>query len=41
MSTLDIKSAEPNQFAVPGDDEKPLTLSQDWTKEEETKAKRK
>lgn len=41
MSTLDIKSANPDQYAPPRDDEEALTLHCDWTKDEEAKAKRK
>lgn len=41
MSALDIKQADPDQFAPPEDDEKPLNINVDWTKEEEARAKRK
>lgn len=41
MSASGIKSVHPDQFASPEDDEEPLTLHADWTKEEEAKAKRK
>ncbi|KAI9883265.1 MAG: hypothetical protein M1823_004963 [Watsoniomyces obsoletus] len=36
-----IKSTSPDQFPPVRDDEESLTLRQDWTKEEEAKAKRK
>ncbi len=39
MSNPDIKN--PDHFLPPGDEEEPLTLRQDWTREEEAKAKRK
>ncbi|KAG7293701.1 hypothetical protein NEMBOFW57_003758 [Staphylotrichum longicolle] len=41
MSGFDIKSANPDQFPPPRDDEESLALRRDWTPEEEAKAKRK
>lgn len=41
MSKLDYKSANPDEYLPPRDDEEALVLDQDWTKDEETKAKRK
>lgn len=41
MSKIDHESADPSQYAPPRDDEEALTLHADWTKEEESKAKRK
>jgi hypothetical protein len=41
MSTFDIKSANPDEYPPPRDDEEALTLHRDWTKDEEAKAKRK
>ena len=41
MSKLDFKSANPDEYLPPRDDEEALVLDQDWTKDEEAKAKRK
>lgn len=41
MSHIDIKSADPDEYPPPKDDEEALTLHRDWTAEEEAKAKRK
>jgi hypothetical protein len=37
----DIKSTEVDHYPPPADDEVPMSLHVDWTKEEEAKAKRK
>lgn len=37
----DLKTADPDYHTPPGDDEEPLTLQVDWSKEEESRAKRK
>jgi len=39
--SVDIKHANPDKFPSPVEDEEALTLRVDWTKEEETRAKRK
>jgi hypothetical protein len=41
MSDLDIKSAKQDDYPAPREDEQPLALTIDWTKEEEGRAKRK
>lgn len=41
MSGLDLKSSNPDDYSRPREDEEVLNLEQDWTKEEEAKAKRK
>ncbi len=41
MSISHLKSSNPDHFSPPSDDEEPFTLQEDWTKEEEVKAKRK
>ena len=41
MSTGDVKTADPDQYAAPREDEETLMLQRDWTREEEAKAKRK
>ncbi|KAL2072979.1 hypothetical protein VTL71DRAFT_10303 [Oculimacula yallundae] len=41
MSGLDLKSSNPDDYPRPREDEENLNLNQDWTLEEETKAKRK
>ena len=35
----DTKSASPDHYPVPRDDEEGLTIQRDWTEEEERKAK--
>ncbi len=39
MSGFDIKSADPDQYLPPRDDEESLALQRDWTPEEESRAK--
>lgn len=41
MSSLPVKSGNPDEYPRPNYDEEPLALQTDWTKEEEAKAKRK
>jgi hypothetical protein len=41
MAGLDVKSADPDQYPAPPEDEESLALQRDWTPEEEAKAKRK
>jgi hypothetical protein len=41
MASFEPKSLEVNVFPEPQDDERPLALEVDWTKEEEARAKRK
>lgn len=41
MSTTDIKSANPDEYPRPTEDQQVLTLEVDWSPEEEAKAKRK
>ncbi|KAK7423862.1 hypothetical protein QQZ08_008906 [Neonectria magnoliae] len=41
MSKIEHEAVDPSQYAPPRDDEEALTLRADWTKEEESKAKRK
>lgn len=41
MDGFDIKSADPDRFSRPREDEEALALERDWTPEEEAKAKRK
>ena len=41
MSTSNIKQTDPDTFCPPGEDEEPLALREDWTKQEEAQAKRK
>ncbi|KAF5004141.1 hypothetical protein FDECE_9355 [Fusarium decemcellulare] len=41
MGKIDSNSSDPNSFARPRDDEESLTLHQDWSVDEEAKAKRK
>lgn len=41
MTQYDSKTADPTQFSRPRDDEEGLTLRNDWSVEEEQKAKRK
>lgn len=37
----DLKTQDPDFHRPPGEDEQPLALEVDWTREEEAKAKRK
>ena len=37
----DTKSADPDHYPRPADDEVPMSLQVDWTREEEVRAKRK
>jgi hypothetical protein len=39
MSNFDFKSANPDDYPPPRDDEEALTLDRDWTPHEESKAK--
>ena len=41
MGTSDPKYLNPDEYAGPKDDEESLVIHRDWSKEEETKAKRK
>jgi hypothetical protein len=41
MTGFDIKSADPDTFPPPRDDEECLARQRDWTPEEEVRAKRK
>ncbi|KAF1810850.1 MFS general substrate transporter [Eremomyces bilateralis CBS 781.70] len=41
MVGVDLKSANPDEYPAPRDDELPLAVHVDWTKEEEGRAKRK
>lgn len=38
---IDIKNQHPDQYPAPQEDEEGLTLTKDWSVEEERKAKRK
>lgn len=41
MFTSNEKTVDPDHYPIPRDDEEGLTIQQDWTPEEEKKAKRK
>lgn len=41
MAGSDLKNVNPDEYPPPKDDEQPLALEVDWTREEEIRAKRK
>lgn len=41
MVSTDVKRINPDEYLPPVEDEQGLTIERDWTKEEESKAKRK